>query len=211
MADIQHKMKLILRGAKNRCYNKNADDYMYYGGRGIKVCSRWLESEDNFILDMGLRPEGMTLERKDVNGDYCPENCMWATHKQQMQNRTNTIKLTLNGVTRTLPEWSEITGIPYSTLKARKNRLGYSDYDCLNKPVKCGGHLEGKVYAPRRKPIMPDMAGFKSPNNKFNLQQVREIQALYDAGGQTYSSIARLYDTSVTTASNICQRKKYYA
>lgn len=71
---------------KQRCLNKNRPDYEHYGGRGIAICSEWLEF-DNFARDMGERPEGLTLERREVNGNYCPENCYWATRKAQGFNR----------------------------------------------------------------------------------------------------------------------------
>lgn len=70
-----------------RCYNENHDSYLDYGGRGISVCDRWLESVENFYDDMGLCPEGYTLERIDVNGNYCPENCKWDTPSNQGYNK----------------------------------------------------------------------------------------------------------------------------
>jgi hypothetical protein len=72
---------------RQRCLNPNNQDYKYYGGRGIKVCDRWLESFNNFLEDMGERPEGLSIDRIDVNGNYEPSNCKWATRKEQTGNR----------------------------------------------------------------------------------------------------------------------------
>jgi hypothetical protein len=99
-----------------RCYNPKHNAYNRYGGRGIKVCDRWLESYENFLLDMGERPIGMYLDRIDNNGDYTPENCRWATPKEQARNKRNNHLLTYNGETRCLAEWAEITGIHPQTL-----------------------------------------------------------------------------------------------
>ncbi|QXO09681.1 hypothetical protein pEaSNUABM11_00257 [Erwinia phage pEa_SNUABM_11] len=80
----------------NRCLNTKNHNYHLYGGRGIKISPRWLESYTNFLEDMGIRPEGTTLDRKDNDGDYCLDNCRWSTHLEQCYNRSTSHWLILH-------------------------------------------------------------------------------------------------------------------
>jgi hypothetical protein len=79
---------------KQRCLNENHYNYKNYGGRGIKICDRWINSFNNFLDDMGERPEGLTLDRIDNNGNYEPDNTKWSTSKEQrMNSRQNKLKI----------------------------------------------------------------------------------------------------------------------
>jgi hypothetical protein len=78
---------------KRRCYNSHSKDYENYGGRGITVCERWINSFENFLSDMGLRPSSQhSIDRKNVNGNYEPSNCKWATPIEQRHNRRDSVK-----------------------------------------------------------------------------------------------------------------------
>ena len=101
-----------------RCYNANSSHYKDYGGRGIKVFSRWHKFK-NFISYLGSPPPGASLERIDVNKGYSPKNCRWATNTEQARNKRNSRRITVYGETKTLQEWANQTGMCHSTLWAR--------------------------------------------------------------------------------------------
>ncbi|WP_275289191.1 hypothetical protein [Halomonas elongata] len=93
------------QGARDRCLCPTNKAYAYYGGRGIRICERWM-SFDNFLQDMGPKPSPRhSLDRINVNGDYCPENCRWATPAEQARNRRNNVRITIDGKTQTLYEF----------------------------------------------------------------------------------------------------------
>lgn len=104
---------------KQRCLNPNAPDYDRYGGRGITICRRWLEKFDNFLSDMGERPEGKTLDRIDPDGNYEPENTRWATISEQQFNRRSNLKLEYQGQIRKIVDLSNESGVPLKILRWR--------------------------------------------------------------------------------------------
>ena len=102
-----------------------------YNNAGIRVCDRWLHSFENFLTDMGERPDGATLDRyPNQIGDYSPDNCRWATYSQQQNNRRDNVVLELNGVRKTVTEWSRLLGIAKRTIDGR-HRFGWSDEEAL--------------------------------------------------------------------------------
>lgn len=124
---------VIWNGIVHRCTNPNYEGYRNYGARGIKVCDRWLDFQ-NFLADMGERPAGMSIDRIDNDGDYCPENCRWATQKEQARNTRSIRLIEHRGRTQPLSAWCEELGLPTSTLKNRLDTLGWSVERSLTTP-----------------------------------------------------------------------------
>ena len=125
-------------GIKTRCYNKLDEHYKDYGGRGISVCDEWYNdfmSFEKWAVNNGYN-DTLTLDRINVNGNYSPDNCRWATRKQQARNRRNNKYFTYNNKTHCLSEWCEILNLNYSTVCTRINKLGWSICQALE--------LEGK-------------------------------------------------------------------
>ena len=123
----------IWRGMKERCSNKNSHDYMNYGGRGISVCDEWKNSFEAFnewASNNGYA-DNLSLDRIDVNGNYCPENCKWATMIEQQRNRQNTERFEYLGEKRTIAEISQMTGISYGALYHRLHYYGWSLDDAV--------------------------------------------------------------------------------
>jgi len=115
----------------DRCYKKNTLGYKNWGGRGIVVCERWKDF-DNFHIDMGEIPPGLSLDRIDVNGNYEPKNVRLATSKEQNNNRRNNRIIEYNGVRKTLSQWSEQYDINPIKAAIRMDRLGWSFEKSMN-------------------------------------------------------------------------------
>lgn len=118
------------RAMKDRCNRETHHAYPRYGGRGIKVCERWNESFADFLEDMGPRPEGRSLDRIDNDGDYCPENCRWATREEQANNTSVNVLLEHEGKSQTITQWARELGILPATLYKRFE-YGYGAEEAL--------------------------------------------------------------------------------
>jgi hypothetical protein len=126
---------------KTRCTNPNADSYRLYGGRGIRVCERWLSSFEDFLADMGEKPEGMSLERKNSDGNYEPDNCRWATSQEQANNTSRNRLMTHEGKTQTLVQWARELSIGESAIRNRLKR-GWPLEKALTTPPGRNGGLK---------------------------------------------------------------------
>lgn len=117
----KHPLRNIHNAIMSRCYNEKQKTYKHYGGRGILVCERW-HTFKNFYDDMiaGYK-KGLSIERENVNGNYEPSNCRWATHYEQVRNRTDNHFLEYNGQKMILNDWAKKYGIRKATLWARIN------------------------------------------------------------------------------------------
>lgn len=127
----------IWRHMKERCHNKNHIAFQRYGGRGISVCDEW---KSDFLcfkkwsLENGYSAE-LTIDRVDNDGNYCPENCRWATREEQQNNRSANHLLTFKGETHSLAEWGRIMGISRITIKSRI-REGWTVEEALTRPLR---------------------------------------------------------------------------
>lgn len=133
----------IYRGIKQRCLNPKNQHYPLYGGRGIRMCNEWANSPEAFFKWAFANgyTENLTLDRIDVNGDYEPSNCRWATHKQQMNNTRSNFNIEYGGVVKTLTQWAESVGIAPLTLRARLLR-GWDIQRALTEEVHNRNHKQ---------------------------------------------------------------------
>ena len=132
-----HPLYKSWKRIKNRCYNKNSDDYKDYGGRGIVMCDEWKDDFVEFMywaLKHGWRQD-LTIERKDVNGNYSPNNCTWIPMKEQAKNKRNVRLITYKEETHNLAEWARIIGMSRHTLASRLTSKNYTLEEAFETPV----------------------------------------------------------------------------
>lgn len=132
----RHKLYGTWRSMIARCYCKSDVNYKHYGGRGIIVCDSWKASFENFLKDMGEKPmKHLSIDRIDVNGNYEPSNCRWATQLQQNNNRRDTIIIEYKKQRKPLSDWIKITGLKKNTLIYRIKK-GWNPIDIIEKPAR---------------------------------------------------------------------------
>ena len=119
---------------KARCISPVATDYSQYGGRGITVCERWMQFPA-FLEDMGLRPDGTSIDRIDNSKGYYKENCRWAIRKQQQRNMRSNRMVTFRGETLCIAEWAERLGMSHATLYCRIVKHGWDLERAMTTPV----------------------------------------------------------------------------
>jgi hypothetical protein len=121
-ANRKHPLYATWKGMRNRCNNPNGHDYALYGGRGIEICSDW-EDFKTFARDMGPKPSRKhTIDRKDRDGDYSPENCKWATQSEQMAHTSRNRFLEADGKKMILAEWARILNVSHKLITDRIDR-----------------------------------------------------------------------------------------
>jgi len=111
----------IWAGMRQRCMDTNDASYKNYGGRGIIICERWNKFE-NFLADMGEKPKGLTIERRNNNGNYSPENCFYATSKEQNRNKRSNRIIKYDGKEQCISAWAEELDVSHQTLSYRLNK-----------------------------------------------------------------------------------------
>jgi hypothetical protein len=161
------KLRNVLCGMRYRCCNPKSRDYADYGGRGIKVCDEWLDKENghkNFrewAIQNGWK-EGLSIDRIDVNGNYEPSNCRWATPKEQANNRRDNLYVTIKGVTKTAKEWAEQVGIKEASFISR---LEY-------------GWDEDRLLEPRYKPLKMTKAQMSKEIKEWRYKQEQGLMKI---------------------------------
>jgi len=161
-----HPLYQVWQSMRQRCRNPNYRQWNDYGGRGIKVCSRW-DDFRAFVEDMGPRPDGYSLDRIDNDGDYTPANCRWASRKEQQRNQRRAVYVTIEGKQYRAIELAEQAGVKTDTIVDRAARgLSYSDVISPDKlhnlsGLALGGKANGrrqkaKTHCPNGHPYTPD-------------------------------------------------------
>ena len=186
----------IWKKMKERCTNTNSNNYAHYGGKGIKICDEWLNDFTEFYnwsMANGYTDE-LTIDRIDVSGNYCPENCRWVDMKTQQRNRTNNIQIEYQGKKMCLSEVAEKLGVNQKMIQNRYRR-GYSEREMLT--------LGTRKLRNEKKII--------NKKRKLTDDQAQEIRNLYTPNDTEYSqrALAKKYGVAKTTIQSILKNETY--
>ena len=132
-----YRTRAIWNAMKSRCYSRRNKSFPAYGGRGIVVCDRWLESFENFLADMGCKPDGYSLDRVNNDGNYEPGNCRWVTRVVQQNNMRSNVRVEFRSRIQTVSQWARELQMPFITLSSRLRR-GWPVESALTEPL-CPG------------------------------------------------------------------------
>lgn len=157
---------------RDRCRNPKNRAYRDYGGRGIKVCDRW-KSYAAFAADMGERPPGYTLERVDNDGDYTPENCRWASRRDQQRNRRINVYVTIEGARYLLAELADKSDLKRDTIQERA-ALGLTYAEVMSperRTFKEGLAMGGRVSGDKRRAQTHCVRGHEFTPENFSLSK----------------------------------------
>jgi hypothetical protein len=179
---MNKKLLGVWRTMHNRCYNINVKSYKYYGAKGIIVCERWHGKQgfDNFIIDMGPKSIGDSVDRINPTGNYEPSNCRWATKLEQANNKSNNTFITANGETKTLAQWAAILGCSPAAITYRLKKGMHPD-------------LAVSMDIPKR------------PNSKLSDEDVIFIRSTYPA--MTFQAIADKLSVNKKTVLNVVHNR----
>jgi hypothetical protein len=178
-------------GMKKRCLNVNDRAFKYYGGRGIKVCERWVNSFENFLADMGERPVGKSLGRINNDGNYCPENCRWETDIQQANNSRNCRYINFGGKIQPATAWAHELGLAPSVLLWRLN----NDWTIEQAFTTPQGHTFGQSH----------------PLSKLTDDIVKIVRAEYKPHSRTNgaAALSRRYGVGKTIMHQVIKRERW--
>lgn len=180
---------------RNRCNNARHARFDNYGGRGIKVCERWTSFEA-FLEDMGLKPDGLTLERLNNDAGYSPDNCCWASYRQQNKNKQETVLYEYDGRKQSIEDWADEFEIPRTTLSHRIHHYKW--------PLKVALHAE--TNEPYNIPDDPEKAKHVRCLNHHVAEQMRQM---YAEGGWSFRSLGRYWGVSGMTVSRVIKNQTW--
>jgi hypothetical protein len=151
---------------------------------------------EQFLADMGLKPEGRTLERQDNDGDYGPNNCCWADYRTQNKNKRSTTLYEYDGRSQTIEEWADEVGMPRSTLSERVHRYGWDIETALTAPL---NHKENLPDDPEARKFVP----------RLNQAIAEEIREVYSREQPSYRELGRRYGVSATAISGVINNRTW--